>query len=141
MVEAAPTLSSFVEGHPQSGSGDQMLASRIRDRASSTDGWQQVIDEYLAPWILDPTSLEEEDLEPPSLEILRLACRVARCLQDKGWDPPLRVVPDGEGGLVFERDAGACFQTLSILSSGLGELMTFDDCRLVSRVAMSFKGF
>ncbi len=141
MVEAALTLPSFVERHPQSSSGDQLLASRFRDHASPTDGWQRVIDEYLTPWILDPTSLEEEDLEPPSLEILRLACRVAWYLQDKGWVPPLRVVPDGEGGVVFERDAGACFQTLSIFPSRLGELMTFDDCRLVSRAPVSFRGF
>lgn len=141
MVEAAPTLSSFIEKHPQSDSGDQSLASRFRDRAASTDGWQQVIDEYLTPWILDPTSLEEEDLEPPSLEILRLACRVARYLRDENWVPPLRVVPDGEGGVAFEFRDGSCFYTLNVFPNRLGELITFDGCRLVSRTPVSFKGF
>ena len=47
---------------------------------------------------------------------------------------PLRVVPDGEGGISFERRDEIRFQSLDVLQDGSIELHTFRDCRLVSKV-------
>ena len=67
-------------------------------------GWDSMIDDCLLEWARDPTKLEDDDVVAPSARVIHRACRVALDLRDAGWAAPLRVVPDGEGGICFERD-------------------------------------
>ena len=83
-----------------------------------------MIDDYLIEW-------------GPSEAIIRLAGQIAMVLRDNGAAAPLRVVPDGEGGISFERRSGDWFESLDILEGGSIELTTFKDCRLHSRVPLT----
>jgi hypothetical protein len=96
-------------------------------------GWGKVIDDYLIEWGKDPSILADEGLVPPSKEIIHLACQWAKDRCESGWSPPVRVVPDGEGGICFENQVRSCFQSLNIRADRTVELLTFEDCRLVAR--------
>lgn len=112
--------------------GDGGLASGSADEDRKL-GWQTIIDDCLVEWGKNPSGLADEDLVPPSVEIIDLACKAAMEFRDQAVPPPLRVVPDGEGGISFEFRCGSCFMSLNILSDRSAELLTFRDCRLVSR--------
>jgi len=112
---------------------DHTLASAQRDQEADRRGWQRVIDDYLVEWGRNPDQLEDEDLAAPSSKSLQFACNLAMDMRDQGLPAPLRVVPDGEGGVSFERRDGAWFQSLDVLEDGSIELVTFKDYRVVSR--------
>ena len=97
------------------------------------EAWDSVIDRYLVEWGRDASALEDEDFVPPGLEVVKLACEVAMEFRDEGLPPPIRVVPDGEGGLAFERVDGKVSESLNIYADQTIELLTFDDCRLSAR--------
>lgn len=103
------------------------LAQRNRE------AWDGFIDADLVEWGRDPQALEDEDFDPPNTEVVKLACKVAMSLRDEGIVPPTRVVPDGEGGVSFERVDGKLSESLNIYADGTIELLTFDDCRLRTR--------
>ena len=95
--------------------------------------WNKFIDGSLIEWGRDPTVLEDEGFIPPSLEVVRLACQVAVDFRDERLPAPTRVVPDGEGGICFERIEGSMSVSLRIYADRTGELLVFDDCRLSDR--------
>ena len=95
--------------------------------------WQTFIDGRLVEWGRDPSALEDEGLVPPSPEVINLACRTAMAFRDEGVVPPTWVVPDGNGGIVFERVEGKFSLSLSIYADLSRELLVFDDCRLSAR--------
>ncbi|MCD4825082.1 MAG: hypothetical protein K8S55_10770 [Phycisphaerae bacterium] len=97
------------------------------------DAWDRFIDDTLVEWGRNISILEDENFEPPSAEIINLACTVALDLRDAGGTPPTRIVPDGDGGISFERVDGTSFVSLDIYSDQSIEFLEFDDCRLVSR--------
>jgi len=111
---------------------DSELASGS-PRGAVAQAWQRVIDWQLVEWGQGPESLAEEALVPPSREIIDLACKVAAAGRESGFPAPLRVVPDGEGGVSFERRSGEYFQSLNVLADGCVELLTFRNCKLVAR--------
>lgn len=95
--------------------------------------WQRVIDGQLKEWQRDPSQLQDEGIEPPSPEILPLVAEIAVTLRDHGVDPPLRVVPNGEGGVVFEWRDSPYFWSLEVEKAGSLALSIFRNSRLVSR--------
>jgi len=115
---------------------DDELASRAPNEEYWL-GWQTIIDNYLVEWGRDPSVLADDDLVPPSGRIIDRACQVAREMRNEGFLPPLRVVPDGEGGISFERRDGSYFVSLNFLEDETVEMLTFEDCKLVSRVSLA----
>ena len=97
------------------------------------EAWDSIIDRYLVEWGRDASALEDEGFIPPGLEVVNLACQVAMEFRDEGLPPPIRVAPDGEGGLAFERVDGKVSESLNIYADQTIELLTFDDCRLSGR--------
>jgi len=137
VLEDHATMSgSFHEIVGTEAATDQSLASAARDEEAKFEGWQRIIDDYLIEWGRDPGQLADEDLSPPSKHIIGYASRVAIELRKAGWPPPLRVVPDGEGGIAFERRSGDFFQSLEIRADETIELSTFKDCRLQSTLIL-----
>ena len=65
--------------------------------------WQRVIDHKLIEWGWNTREFDEEGVEPPSREIVRLAIDLAERFRDAGFPAPDSVVPDPNGGIVFER--------------------------------------
>lgn len=112
--------------------GDEALAGNPDEASRNRDAWQRTIDHYLVEWGRDPSQLEDDDFVPPSLKTIGLAIKTAELLRNAvpPAPAPLRVVPNGEGGIVFERRAGDIFQSLEIQEDGSIQLDTFRDCRL-----------
>jgi len=104
---------------------------------NSRQAWDEFIDRVLVEWGRNPDALEDDDFLAPGLEIIDMACQVAIAFRDEGFPPPTRVVPDGEGGVCFERDADQVFESLRIYSDETIELLRFQDCRLIGRYRLA----
>ena len=111
--------------------------SSAETRRIFAEGWRKVINEPLIDWLEDPSQLEDEGIEAPSKAIIAFASEYAMCLRDRfGWPPPLRVVPSGDGGIVFELKSGPYFQSIEFDEDGAIELITFKASKLVSRTEL-----
>ncbi len=104
-------------------------ADSERDRMA----WITLVDTVLVEWGRNPSALEDEDFIPPNPDVINLACRVALECRDAGHPAPTRIVPDGEGGICFERVEGSISSSLRIYADQTGELLVFDDCHLAGR--------
>jgi hypothetical protein len=109
------------------------------ERLSGEDcqAWQAVIDERLKAWEQHSADLDEEALEPPSAEVFPLVEQVAAVLREQGIGPPLRMVPNGEGGVVFEWRDHPFFWSVEVEKDGSLTLAIFRNARLVSRHQLS----
>jgi hypothetical protein len=96
------------------------------------DVWQALIDRCLA-WGKVPSQIDEDELESPSAAASSAACRLLLALRERGLSPPIRVVGDGEGGVVLEQRGGSIIEEFRVDAQGAGEYLMFDDCRLVER--------
>lgn len=133
-LESQYTISGSFLNVVQTGTADeQTLASLERERQEMRDAWDAVIDRRLIEWGAAPSTLEDDGIAPPSLDVIRLASRLVIAMRDQGAAAPLRVVPNGEGGIVFERQSGPFFQTLEISADLTVELASYRNARLVSR--------
>ena len=101
--------------------------------------WQSVIDQGLVEWATDPgrRRLEEDGLRPPSTLALQLAVEIVYRLRDNRnpspCPPPLRIVPNGEGGLVMEWVFGDNSMSVEIGEEGTAETLAFELGKLVAR--------
>ena len=96
-------------------------------------GWGTVIDQLLLWWENPAWAGDDEGFVAPARSATELALQLAQTWRDQGVVAPLRVIPDGEGGIAFERREGPCFTSLRIALDGLVELLNFENSRLVSR--------
>lgn len=80
----------------------ESLITRGADN-EARDQWQRLIDHELTEWELDPARFDDDGIEPPSRQIIRLAIALAEGFRDEGLPAPDSVVPDPNGGIVFER--------------------------------------
>ncbi len=131
-LDVSQTISESIRSPIETRAVDESVLSSGEFHANQV-GWKQVIDDQLIEWGKDPSRLEDDGIEPPSGAIIGLACDLVRTMRDKGLPPPLRVVPDGDGGIAFEWKNGPVFQTIEIEEDGSIELITFENSRLVSR--------
>jgi len=126
------TLSEDIRSPVATGAADDdMLSSWERD--SSRAAWQELIDRKLIKWGRDPSPFEDDGPEPPSAKAVWQACHVAQVMRDVGAPAAIRVVPDGDGGISFERRVGSVSESIEIDREGAIELITIVDSRLVSR--------
>lgn len=79
------------------------------------------------------TVLEDEGIVPPSYPIVRKALSFSHTLMARGWAAPLRVVPNAEGGVVFERKDNDFFEEIEIDLDGTAEIRAFRDFKLIVR--------
>ena len=125
-------MSEPVRSRVETGAADdRILIDREHD--GNRTAWQDLIDGKLIEWGRNPDALEDDGIRPPSATIIKLACQVATILRDEEWPPPLRVIPNGDGGIVFERREGQLFVTIEIDEDGSIEYAAFVNCRLVSQ--------
>ena len=110
---------------------DDSLASPVDQR--NWDAWQEVIDEKLIEWGRDPDQLAEDDLIPPTRESVQQATRIALAFRNRGLPPPLRVVPDGDGGIVLERWSESCSVSIEIDAQGFAEFVECCQGRVTQR--------
>ena len=100
-------------------------------------GWQKVILGRLTHWDGAGGAAEIGGFKPPSHDVLAVAYRVAAHSRNAGTPPPDQVVPDGDGGLVFERRDGSRFQSMHVYDDLAIELDSFEGGRLVSTVPLA----
>ena len=126
-------LGDFPAFVPTGATCDDALASPPKPREKDRAGWQRIIDIHLIEWGRNPALFDPDEIVPPSAFIIDAACRVAMRLRDLGAACPLRVVPDGDGGIAFERRGDESFESLEITSDGRVELITFHKSKVVRR--------
>ncbi len=107
------------------------LASRPEPAPPDGRGWAACL-ATLREWITAASTWDEDGVVPPSPQTIRFAMRFAARLRDEGTPGPTRVVPDGEGGLVFERREGRLFETFTVTAGTTVELDRYRDSRLLS---------
>ena len=101
---------------------------------NATEKWGNVIDEQLIEWASHPEDFIDEDLEPPSRETIYLAYEhVLKPYRDNGRVPPSNVVPDANGGIVFELRNNDMFESIRVQADGHIEYCRFCGGRLVAR--------
>ncbi len=133
-VEANITITEIMSPPLQTkGASHDELSSTHADGHNRSQKWDFWIDNYLVEWGRNPSLFDTTEIKPPSKSIIHLACRLARESRDAGLAPPLRIVPDGEGGISFERKSESGFQSLNFLAEGIVELLTFQNSKLVAR--------
>ncbi len=133
-AEANQLLSDPVRRLRSTGvASDSELESRQQTLLQRREAWQGCIDDHLLEWGRDPSFLEDDGFEPPTGVSVRQAIRVAQEAAANGLPSPLRVLPDGEGGIVFERRQGTTFETISIDADGAVVLAAYRDCKLLGR--------
>lgn len=115
---------------------DDSFAHDAYERAAVVDAWQKVIDSKLIEWGRDPEAIAEDDLIPPSRFAVHNAIDLAKQLSQQGWAPPMRAVPDGDGGIVFERWAGVTAGAFEIDKYGRIELVMTRNGRVEERVEL-----
>ena len=133
LLEIPVTVSEKIQYLLQPIVADVRWLDGARLTEDDRQAWQHVIDRQLKEWQRDLSQLEDEGVEVPSAEILPVVAEVAATLRDHGVDPPLRVVPNGEGGVVFEWRDSPYFWSLEVEQVGSLVLSIFRNSRLVSR--------
>lgn len=125
------TLTTTVPFIPTSSADVQTLSDSISIGQETNDRWQQITDLFIV-WGNEPELLEEDGITAPTPEAISNACLIVIDLRGQNFPPPMRVVPNGEGGIVFEWQTGQSFSSYEISHNGAGECRTFDDCVLTS---------
>jgi hypothetical protein len=99
----------------------------------SRQQWQRLINYRLIEWRYNPSLLDEEGTVTPSKDTIQFAIDLATQMSETGMAAPTRIVPDVNGGIVFERKGKDHFESLRISAHGSVEHRVFENCRLVYR--------
>jgi len=117
-------------------SGIDAVAPGDRDHENDDEArtaWQTLIDAKLTKWGCDPSQFDDEGVQPPSAETVRLAIELAQAFQQAGMSPSDSVVPDANGGIVFERRGDDVSELYHVWDDGAVEYQRFQGARLVER--------
>lgn len=80
--------------------------------------WRELLENQLALWAIAPEQLSDEGVEAPSKAVIQLAVNIAQVLRDQGVEAPNRVVPNGDGGIVFRWRSGDFIWNLELDAAG-----------------------
>ena len=110
---------------------------RDKDRVDAfRRGWQQLIDYRLIEWGWSSDLLDDDGVEPPCRETITRAIELAQRFRSEGFPPPDSVVPDANGGIVFERRELDVTEVIHIWGTGDAEYQQFQGTRLVERTPL-----
>lgn len=93
--------------------------------------------DLLIEWGAGMAEFDDEGVEPPDQEILRTAYQWAQKFRDDLVPPPDAVVPDPNGGIVFERHQGDATDVLHFWDDGDIEYRRVEGTELVQRISLS----
>ena len=113
---------------------EQTLASPSRQRRDDEELWNGIVNR-LIDWGTERANLAAEGICPPTAQSIGRACECVRALRDDGKHVPQAVVPNGEGGIVFEMEEGTVYSTLEIQADGSVEAIDYMDRRIIHREA------
>jgi hypothetical protein len=127
---ALPDQKGFVGVEPTT---DNVFASAVKIEEEQAARWTAIIDQKLIEWGRNSNNFQAEGLIGPSNNAIQKALSLLRYMRNSGWHLPSGVIPDGEGGIVFENRRGATYQRVEIDANGAMWLATFENCTLKSR--------
>ncbi|MHB8900103.1 MAG: hypothetical protein ACYC6Y_15245 [Thermoguttaceae bacterium] len=99
--------------------------------------WHALIDNSLIAWSCNPSLCEDEGLTPPSENVIHTALQWAQVFVQQNLPAPDRVVPDPDGGIVFERHVGAMVEVLHIWDDASVEIYRLQDGHMIERFPIS----
>lgn len=129
-IEATPLVSSLPGDSVRTDADTQSPMSRDDD---AYEKWHTLIDYTLVDWALEPGQFDDEEIEPPTRQTVAQAIELAKRLQNMGLAPPDSVVPDPNGGIVFERRENGVCEVLHVWDDGTVEYQRFQGTHLVER--------
>ena len=103
-----------------------------RDHAGRAK-WQTLIDQKLMEWLRDPSQLEDDGVDAPDGAIIRLSIDLAEQYRDDGRPAFDSIVPDPNGGIVFERRENDITEVIHVWGDGTIERQLFDGSQLIER--------
>jgi hypothetical protein len=127
-----PRLDSAVSTGVDATSPATIDAPRVMQSAK----WKGWIDDVLLQWLDNPGQLADDDVDPPSGTILRLALDHAEKLRDQGLPAPDSIIPDANGGIAFERRCNDISEVFHFWDDGTIEYHRFRGSHLVERYAI-----
>jgi len=96
--------------------------------------WNDILQNKLIKWRLDPDWFSgEEDFVAPSVRSIATAISLVTHMHENHWSLPTGVIPDGEGGIVFENRIDPVYERIEIEEDGALYCVSFVDCVLQSR--------
>lgn len=95
--------------------------------------WQRIIDDQLIEWGRAPAHFVDEGVEPLTGEAIRLSIAWAQAFRDNGFPPPDSVLPDPNGGIVFERRENDMSEVFHVWDDGTVEYRRLQGARLIER--------
>jgi hypothetical protein len=137
-VEAELTLTGPAETPVQTGTltDDGLMVAKPL-HVGYKEAWRQTLEKVSMMRFIRFPDLEDEGLKPPVSRAIAKATAIINSMLAGTYPPPTRVIPDGEGGIVFERwDKKGDGQRIVVSAVGIAELSTFEGSRLVSRSPM-----
>ena len=133
-AELTPLVSSLPGKTVRTGADTESPMSRDDTGDDNVvERWRALIDHKLIEWGSNPSLLEDEGIDLPSGEIIQLAIRLAEGLRNQGLPVPDSVVPDPNGGIVFERRENGDSEAWHVWDDGAIEYQCFQGSRLVER--------
>ena len=96
------------------------------------EAWRRLIDEKLLEWLRDPSQLEDVGIDAPTATVVRLSLDLAERFREEGFPAPDSIVPDPNGGIVFERREGNVSEILHVWDDGSAEYMRFVTVNTIS---------
>jgi hypothetical protein len=97
--------------------------------------WSEVAD-LLVEWWGEAGFTDSDGLMYPTEAAIESASRLINRMKSVNYPAPLRVVGDGEGGIVFEHVGPVIAETFRIDEHGAVEYLHFANSRLVARTPM-----
>ena len=132
-AELTPLVSSLPGKTVRTGADTESPMSRDDTGDDNVvERWQTLIDRMI-DWGWNQGEFEDEGIEPPNREVVRLAILLAQRFKEERFRPPDSVVPDPNGGIVFElRENGDC-EVWHVWDDGVIEYQRFQGTHLVER--------
>jgi len=96
------------------------------------EAWTRLIDGKLIEWGWNPQVFNDE-IEAPTRVALAQAGQLATWMRERNWQLPTGIIPDGEGGVVFENRQGPNYERLEVLSDGAIYYVAFEGSKLIGR--------
>ena len=111
----------------------------IRDFEQPSDPWSRIVDEKLIKWAADDHFLDDDGFEPPTSDSIARSAQLVKYMRERDFPLPTGVIPNGEGGIVFENRCDPAYQRLEIDETGRIELLMFENCELRNRAVIGLE--
>ncbi|MCG3128322.1 MAG: hypothetical protein CHACPFDD_03205 [Phycisphaerae bacterium] len=135
---SADASSTFIASEPVSISPPTGAIDDAAELVSMAgrEAWRKVVDCTLIEWGARPEQLAEAELIPPTRPAVQRAIQIAESFRESSAPPPMRVVPDGDGGIVMERWTETTMRSIEIDRDGCAELVMTRDARVIERIRL-----